>query len=303
MAELATAAMEYLNHIAERCEGDAKQILGGLVAQIVERYRAASAWVFLYSPHRTLSSALDGFDQSVQLRCVIGHNADINAPSNSTVNTDGTNTSMAAQCVADGTVLVYPHIISRFGKQNYESYLHSKKSTRSAVAVPIIFGSGALPDKSNIAGVLVVEATEPYLFSYSDGCEIFNDARALCGALLYLRQCHEGLHSSSNWFPQTIHWNVSDGLNQLCYAVASSVPHKKKQPEMGITVWWSDENGIDGGYAYALAAIRFDPDYLCQRTLETFRRKDDQVTPASLVGHLLCSVPGTYLHKDRKSVV
>ena len=80
--------------------------------------------------------------------------------------------------------------------------------------------------------------------------------------------------------------------------MATNVPDKSDAPGFGLTIWHSD---IHAREAYALGAVRFDTDYITQRTLPTVITDGvpaDKVTACSFIGTVLCSPAGTVVSGD-----
>ncbi len=316
---LLTSAQQNLRKQSDRSRADAQQCLANHVAELVERYQAASAWLYLYAPGRYTATGLPPVSVSRPLQCVVAHNAlqlpdsvqaldvDENAPS-----------SMAAACVACSDIVLYPLLVERFGTVQYSAFVRARRASRSAVCIPISAGRfvpRGVNAKEGLVGVLVLESGEPYAFSYADACELLADARPLLLPLTYLRASCEGLTDSLIWYPPTMSWCVSGPLNALCHDVASALPGAPGQPKLGLTVWCADSEPVADsvrGMSYALGAVRFDADYLSQRMLGTWSVsaaaggvesvESNCVVPDSFVGEMLCSPPGTTFSDDWRRI-
>jgi len=299
---LTKSVWRFLGKTSDHSDHAARQYLATTVAEIVEKHHASSAWLFLYVPKRRIASRLEAIENSHPLICVIGHNASVSAP----LYLEG---CMAGTCVKTRRPVLHPRLVQRYGQTQIKEFLPIKKSSRSAVAVPIVSHdeSDSLPKE--VTGVLVLEASNQYAFSWACAEELFIDANGLSAALLFLKAAHSDVHKHFAWYPTGAEWDLSFPLNDLCYSVGTLLPKQPPYLGIGMTIWHSD---FARRHAFALGAFRFDADYISQRVLPTYQfwsdgdarpadAKDssiDILRPVSFVGSILAQPSGATTSSD-----
>ena len=136
--------------------------LSSAVAEIVERYRAASAWLFAYLPHRQFTYHPDivhAFE--TPLNCVVARKVQQKSRH---IRCSGTQDHpWPANVHWEGKLVLYQKVVQEVRPIAICGFFASvKHASQSAVAVPIVFGPRMFPDRSNLVCVLVLEASEPF---------------------------------------------------------------------------------------------------------------------------------------------
>jgi hypothetical protein len=291
--ELPDIAWTYLKDVAHKSAHESKRILTESVAEIVEQFKATSAWVFAYAPQRPLCEGLKEVPDLFPLKPILSHNGP-HTPALAMQN------CMAGACATTLKPVVYPTVLYRFAGVSIHDFHPVKPSSRSGVAVPLFLGNSASASE-NLIGVLVLESNHPFAFSHLDAEDLFVECRALAPALLFQKLLHSSHDRDILWFAPFSDWNITRVLNDLCYTLAASAP-----PGFGMTIWKADARYDEKlkdkqcNVAYALGAVRFDNDYLNQRTLPIWKTNDSKepLGPASFVGSLIGAPAGTYKATD-----
>ena len=296
---LPEVAWSFVAGLCEKSKYEAERLLTVQVSQLVERYRAASAWLFIYTPERKTAPGLSSKEDPRPLKCVLAHNA----RKGSSLKMDNT---LAGVCIRENHTLIYPRILQARGFTNYQgAFWPEKPNTKSAAAVPIHSGDG-LGASKGIIGVLILESHHPNAFSVADVEEAAADAELLASDLLFIRELAINELRGFLWHPSLRNWNITRLLNELCYEVTTHAAGASGTADLGMTIWkadsvtWRSQSGCEQTqyYAYALGADRFDSDYLEQRTIPTYKLDpSERRIPLSYVGTLICNNELDFCHE------
>jgi hypothetical protein len=331
---LPSAVRKSLRSISKSHHEFTQRALNEFVADIVERYRAASAWLFVNVDYRLIAHDLYPETNNFPLKCIVAHNGLICAP----LSSQG---SLAARCLAEMQTILYRDIQIRQNRSSLP-FLPLKQTTRSAVAVPIRSPctinvgysdrpsyDGPMIEKvqNKIVGILVLESSEPSAFGPAQASQLEFDTAILAPSLAYRRNEVINGKGANFWNPLASNWQLTPILNQLCDDVARAIPAKSAEPYFGMTIWRTDiarqafgsveKFGQELNFAYelyALGFVRFDAEYIAQQTLPwflmnntipkrpQFDKKGSELLTGSFVGDVAYSKSDGYrLHDWRIS--
>ena len=281
------AAWIFFDGVRERAVQKAVRQVTAVVADLVTRFGASSAWLFRTDSEKEAvrTSFADQDSNSVQkwLRLVITHNARFE-PERLPFGNEDNEQSLVGHVAQTRRGALYREIVHSYKHTIPRNFRPVRgRYTGSAMAVPIF----AIDDESEdneLLGVLTLESNRTAAFMSHHLAELESEVTRLVHCLIVLRKASETVRDYRLiWNPEATSWNLTDVLNEFCFSLASSVPDPRQDPGFGCTVWHADHMNYT---AFAQGAVRFDHEYLTSMlpTVDATLLDKNVIKPQSFVG-------------------
>jgi len=281
------AVWRYFDGLRERAVRKAVRQVTAIVADLVTRFGASSAWLFRTDSLKDTVRDPEHDVHSVRrwLRLVITHNARFD-PERLSYGDYADEQSFVGYVAKIGRGALYREIVHSYRHTIPRNFSPVRgRYTASAIAVPI-FALDRQSTENELLGVLTLESNRTAAFAPHHLAELESEASRLAHSLILLRKASETARDYRLiWNPEASSWNLTDVLNEFCFNLASSVPDPRQDPGFGCTVWYADHENYK---AFAQGAVRFDHEYLTSMlpTVDAIELQKGIIKPQSFVGYV-----------------
>ena len=255
---LSDGLWEFLAVVRDESRKHSYEDIADITSGLVERFRAASAFVLAHSPHVELLPGVSRNRRKPLVTLYAHHTR-----SEPYYPLEGT---MAGLCVETAAPVVYPLISVRGKEVDVQPFYPSNPRTKSAVAVPVLrqvdgamSRGGVVASQSDVVGVLVLESPNEFQFNFVDGVELMLEASNTFTAIAFFADQYTCPLSAIAWYPSL---NIPDlrSLKKRMLLALVKAASPVGSGMLGASLWEMDKD-IDPAGAFPVAAVGYDVEY------------------------------------------